>query len=69
MAELYPNHFIGMDKEQIIDHCYYLVEQVNDYIYSDYQDWLMFSKNHTETPLEVMKDSIITHLESEEHYD
>ena len=69
MLELYPNHFIGMNKEQIIDHCYYLVEPLDDYISSDFQDWLMFSKNRTKTPLDVMKDSIIRHLDSEVYSD
>ena len=68
MVELYPSEFVGKTGEEIIDHCYYLIEPLDDIIYYDFQDRLKFRDN-SETSLDVMKDSIIRIMESEEHYD
>ena len=68
MVELYPYEFDGKADEEIIDHCYYLIEPLNDIIYYDFQDNLPF-RDISETPLDVMKDSIIRIIECEDHYD
>ena len=68
MVELYPYEFDGKTGEEIIDHCYYLIEPLNDIIYYDFQDNLPF-RDISETPLDVLKDSIIRIIEYEDHYD
>ena len=58
MVELYPCHFKGMDKDQIIEYCHQLVEPLDDYIYSNFQDC-------TETLLDVMKDIITKQIDED----
>ena len=42
MVELYPSEFDGKTDEEIIDHCYYLVEPLDDIIYYDFLDRVQF---------------------------
>ena len=52
MVELYPCHFIGMDKDQIVEYCHQLVDPLDDY-------------NYSEKHLDVMKDIITKQIDED----